>query len=70
MMLSKQVKQSWNQLNFENNHTDYNIEDGVAYLLDTHRLHAVSGNPNIDRYLITYGFDKPFDEIKSKLRIK
>lgn len=57
-------------MNFENNHTDYNIEDGVAYLLDTHRLHAVSGNPNIDRYLITYGFDKPFDEIKSKLRIK
>lgn len=55
--------------NFQNNHSDYKIEDGVAYLLNTNSLHAVDGDDNLDRYLITYGFGHSFGTMKKVLRI-
>lgn len=45
-------------------------EDGKAYLLDTAHLHAVAGDPNIDRYLVSYGFGLPFEEVLEKLKEK
>jgi hypothetical protein len=54
--------------NFDNNHTDYQIEDGFAYLLNTNFYHAVVGDINTDRYLITYGFGVTFDILKDKIK--
>ena len=54
--------------NFENNHTQYRIEDGTAYLLNTNSLHSVEGT-DVDRYLITYGFGHSFEIMKKALRI-
>lgn len=56
--------------NFENNHTDYRLEDGAAYLLNTNSLHSVDGDINIDRYLITYGFGQSFEIMKNVLGIE
>lgn len=41
--------------------------DNHLYLLDTSNLHQVTARNNNPRYLFTYGFNKPFNEIKSLL---
>lgn len=53
---------------FSTNYTDYILEDGYAYLVNTSRLHAVLG-PNIPRYLITYGFGEKYDTVLSRFRL-
>lgn len=54
--------------NFKNNHTKYQIEDGVGYLLNTHQIHAVDGSLEVPRYLITYGFKQNFKTMSQALR--
>jgi hypothetical protein len=53
--------------NFSMNHTDYIVEDGCAYLLNTANLHAVVGTDQ-PRYLITYAFEIPYDVMLGRLR--
>jgi hypothetical protein len=43
-------------------------EDGKAYLLDTSKLHSVEGSEAVDRYLISYGFGIPFEDVLTKVR--
>lgn len=54
---------------FLTNHTDYIVEEGYAYLLNTANLHSVVG---IDqpRYLITYAFGNLYDEVLRGLRLQ
>jgi len=56
------------KINFYNNSTDYIIEDGFGFLVNTNRYHAVSGDLNLSRYLITYGFGSKFEETKTIFR--
>jgi hypothetical protein len=51
-------------VDFYNNCTDYIIEDGFGFLVNTNNYHAVSGNKNTPRYLITYGFGNDFGDVK------
>lgn len=55
--------------NFETNFTEIKVEEGAAYLLNTNQWHAVEGDLSIDRYLITYGFNKSFNEIKTMFKL-
>lgn len=52
-------------VDFYNNCTDYVIEDGFGFLVNTNKYHAVSGDMNKSRYLITYGFGSNFNDIKN-----
>jgi len=59
---------NWNT--FDTDSTEYVLEDGVGYLLNTNILHSVSGDINIPRYLITYGFNIPFKELIKQIDIQ
>jgi len=54
--------------NFQNNNTAYRIDEGVAYLVNTNQYHSVEGDIDIDRYLITYGFNTRFETLKNFFR--
>ncbi len=54
--------------NFTKNNEVTLIEDGCAYLMNTNQWHSVSTINGEPRYLITYGFEKPFHVIREKLR--
>ena len=54
--------------NFYNNHTDYVIEEGYAYLVNVNRYHAVHSISDGPRYLITYGFAERFDDLKNTIQ--
>lgn len=55
--------------NFDSVYESLIVEDGYGYLINTQTYHAVYHSKNLPRYLISYGFEQPFDEIKSKLSI-
>lgn len=48
---------------FADTHVSYAVQDNHAYLIDTQRPHSVAGPPDVERYLITYGFVSPFKDI-------
>jgi hypothetical protein len=50
--------------NVNNNSTNYIIEDGFGFLVNTYNYHAVTGDRHTPRYLITYGFGHEFDDVK------
>jgi len=52
-------------INFYNDCADYVVEDGFGFLLNTNRYHAVTGDTNKPRYLITYGFSHKFEDVKN-----
>jgi hypothetical protein len=54
--------------NFSINNTEYTIEDGVGYLLNTNHFHSVEGDLAIPRYLITYGFGTKFEILKRVIK--
>jgi len=55
---------------FRARHHTYIMKEGEAYLVDTHRIHAVVASNTIPRYLITYGFGETFKEIAPLLNVK
>lgn len=55
------TKVSNNDVNSE--FSEYTLNDGEAYLLNTNAIHEVIGDLETPRYLITYGFAKPFSII-------
>lgn len=52
---------------FTRDRVDFVCQDGSTYLLDTSRLHSVTGCEQ-DRFLITYGFGASYDQVLRKLR--
>lgn len=54
--------------NFDNNYTPYVVIEGFGYLLNTNQIHAVEGELDTPRYLITYGFGTKFDILKDVIK--
>lgn len=54
--------------NFKENSKSLVLEDGCAYLLNTNEWHSVRSTNDLPRYLITYGFETPFDVLRQRLR--
>jgi len=51
---------------FYTSYTDFEVEDGHAYLVNVSRLHAVMGS-SVPRYLITYGFGETYKELLGQI---
>jgi uncharacterized protein (DUF1330 family) len=56
--------------NFDNNNTPYVIKEGFGYLLNTNQIHAVEGQLDVPRYLITYGFGTKFEVLQKIIKAK
>jgi hypothetical protein len=55
--------------NFYIDKKDFILKNGNGYLLNTNKFHSVTGNLNISRYLITYGFGVPFAELLKVMQL-
>lgn len=55
--------------NFENNHTDYVVQEGYGYLLNTNAFHSVISDFPGHRYLITYGFGEEYSKLVDYMKV-
>lgn len=56
--------------NFESHNTAFTLEDGGIYLVNTANIHSVRSVFNGYRYLITYGFGRPVENLIGCLKNK